>query len=212
MRPLRPFQRFNPLVVWIAAVAIIYGLRIAGLRPLAIVFAIGWLAFCIYSWVVPPLRTPLAQPEVGLMTNDRISALRKAVEANPDDVLLRLVLAESLVGAGETEAALDQYVVLLDQHGLPDDQLVTVGELAAANGRLALLRSCLEAARQAGVVEGTGRLQQLVDEMIAERSGVQVKVGPERRAGVRERHGRRRPRPSTRSAAWTRSSGSSTGW
>lgn len=113
------------------------------------------------------------------MSNDRISALRKAVEASPDDVLLRLVLAESLVAAGETEPALDQYVVLLDQRGLPDDQLVVVGELAAANGRLALLRSCLEAARQAGVVEGTGRLQQLADELIAERSGVKIKVGPE---------------------------------
>jgi AAA+ superfamily predicted ATPase len=124
------------------------------------------------------VAAPLDQPEVGRMTNDRISALRKAVEANPDDVLLRLVLAETLVAAGETEPALDQYVVLLDQQGLPDDQLVAVGELAAANGRLALLRSCLEAARQAGVVEGTGRLQQLVDEMISARSGVKVKVGP----------------------------------
>ncbi|GAA1517809.1 tetratricopeptide repeat protein [Kribbella lupini] len=113
------------------------------------------------------------------MTNDRISALRKAVEANPDDLLLRLVLAETLVAAEETEAALDQYVVLLDQQGLPEDQLVAVGELAAANGRLALLRNCLEAARQAGVVEGTGRLQQLVDDMIAARTGVKVKVGPE---------------------------------
>ncbi len=113
------------------------------------------------------------------MTNDRISALRKAVEASPDDVLLRLVLAESLVSAGETESALDQYVVLLDQQGLPDDQLVVVGELAAANGRLALVRSCLEAARQAGIIEGTGRLQQLVDEMITARSGVKVKIGPE---------------------------------
>ncbi|MFF0341226.1 AAA family ATPase [Kribbella sp. NPDC004875] len=111
--------------------------------------------------------------------NDRIVALRKAVDANPDDVLLRLVLAESLVAASETEEALDQYVVLLDQQGLPDDQFVPVGELAAANGRLALLRNLLEAARQRGVVEGTGRLQQLVDGMIAERSGVRIKVGPE---------------------------------
>ncbi|WP_327634511.1 AAA family ATPase [Kribbella sp. NBC_00482] len=113
------------------------------------------------------------------MTGDRIEALRKAVDAAPDDVLLRLVLAESLATAGEIEEALDQYVVLLDQHGLPDDQFVPVGELAAANGRLALLRNLLEAARQRGVVEGTGRLQQLVDGMIAERSGVRIKVGPE---------------------------------
>jgi SpoVK/Ycf46/Vps4 family AAA+-type ATPase len=113
------------------------------------------------------------------MSNDRITALRKAVEASPDDVMLRLLLAESLATAGENEEALDQYVVLLDQQGLPDDQFVPVGELAAANGRLALLRNLLEAARQQGVVEGTGRLQQLVDGMIAERSGVRIKVGPE---------------------------------
>ncbi|RZU24392.1 tetratricopeptide repeat protein [Kribbella rubisoli] len=113
------------------------------------------------------------------MSNDRITALRKAVEASPDDVMLRLLLAESLATAGENEEALDQYVVLLDQQGLPDDQFVPVGELAAANGRLVLLRNLLEAARQQGVVEGTGRLQQLVDGMIAERSGVRIRVGPE---------------------------------
>lgn len=55
MVPLRPFARFNPLVVWIGAVAIIYGLRVAGLGPLSFAFAMFWLGFCIYSWVVPPL-------------------------------------------------------------------------------------------------------------------------------------------------------------
>jgi tetratricopeptide (TPR) repeat protein len=55
MRPLWPMQRFNPLVVWIAAVAIIQVLRIVGLRPLSILFAICWLVYCVYSWVVPPL-------------------------------------------------------------------------------------------------------------------------------------------------------------
>ncbi|MFI5707348.1 tetratricopeptide repeat protein [Kribbella sp. NPDC051620] len=55
LRPLLPFQRFNPLVVWICAIAIIYGLRYAGFVVLANVAAIGWFAFCIYSWVAPPL-------------------------------------------------------------------------------------------------------------------------------------------------------------
>jgi tetratricopeptide (TPR) repeat protein len=55
MRPLRPFQRFNPLVVWVGAVAVIYGLRAAGLGPLASVAAIAWFAFCVYSWVAPAL-------------------------------------------------------------------------------------------------------------------------------------------------------------
>jgi Flp pilus assembly protein TadD len=53
--PLRPFARFNPLVVWIGAVVIIYGLRAAGLAPLSFAFAMIWLAFCVYSWVAPPL-------------------------------------------------------------------------------------------------------------------------------------------------------------
>jgi tetratricopeptide (TPR) repeat protein len=53
--PLRPFARLNPLIVWIGAVAVIYGLRAAGLAPLSFAFAMVWLAFCVYSWVVPPL-------------------------------------------------------------------------------------------------------------------------------------------------------------
>jgi Flp pilus assembly protein TadD len=55
MRPLRPFQRFNPLVVWVGAVAVIYGLRLAGLGVLSALVAVGWFAFCVYSWVAPPL-------------------------------------------------------------------------------------------------------------------------------------------------------------
>ena len=88
MLPLRPFARLNPLVVWIGAVAIIYGLRIAGLGPLSFAFAMIWLGFCVYSWVVPPLVRRWLNRKWGSMSNDRIVALRKAVEANPDDVLL----------------------------------------------------------------------------------------------------------------------------
>ena len=55
MLPLRPFSRVNPLVVWICVVAIIYGLRAVGLAPVSFAFAMIWLAFCVYSWVVPPL-------------------------------------------------------------------------------------------------------------------------------------------------------------
>ncbi|TCC30551.1 tetratricopeptide repeat protein [Kribbella sindirgiensis] len=55
MVPLRPFARVNPLIVWVGAVAVIYGLRAAGLAPLSFAFALFWLAFCVYSWVIPPL-------------------------------------------------------------------------------------------------------------------------------------------------------------
>ena len=55
MRPLMPFQRFNPLVIWVCAVAVIYGLRAAGLLLFAGIAAGAWFAFCVYSWVAPPL-------------------------------------------------------------------------------------------------------------------------------------------------------------
>ncbi|GAA3111512.1 Flp pilus assembly protein TadD [Kribbella aluminosa] len=55
MLPLRPFARVNPLVVWVGAVVVIYGLRAVGLGPLSFAFAMIWLVFCVYSWVVPPL-------------------------------------------------------------------------------------------------------------------------------------------------------------
>jgi AAA+ superfamily predicted ATPase len=112
------------------------------------------------------------------VTEDRIESLRRAVQASPDDDTLRLILAETLNADGQRGAALDEYVVLLAHSAIPSESLVAVGELAAADGRLALVRGCLEAARQAGVVEGTGRLQQLVDEMVSDRSGVKVRIGP----------------------------------
>lgn len=53
--PVRPFMRFGTIKTWVAAVVVLYGLRMLGLRALSFVFAIVWLALCVYSWVVPPL-------------------------------------------------------------------------------------------------------------------------------------------------------------
>jgi hypothetical protein len=55
MLPIRPILRFGPLTTWLIAVALIFGLRAVGLPSLAFIAAIAWLAFCLYSWVVPPL-------------------------------------------------------------------------------------------------------------------------------------------------------------
>jgi hypothetical protein len=112
------------------------------------------------------------------VTDDRTESLRRAVEARPDDDTLRLILAESLAAAASPDA-LAQYEVLLQRQALPPESLVPVGELAAEAGRLELVRGCLEAARQAGVVDGAGRLQSIVDEMLAARGLVRVKAqGP----------------------------------
>lgn len=52
--PMRPLYRFGPFKVWIVAVAIIMGLRAAGFEGAALVAALSWAAYCLYSWTVPP--------------------------------------------------------------------------------------------------------------------------------------------------------------
>lgn len=54
MWPLRPVQRFGIGPIWIAGVAILYLSRLG--PPWVTYTATGtWLAYCVYSWVVPPL-------------------------------------------------------------------------------------------------------------------------------------------------------------
>jgi tetratricopeptide (TPR) repeat protein len=55
MLPVRPFIRFGPLKTWVAAIVVIYGLRLIGLPVLSVAFALSWALLCVYSWVVPPL-------------------------------------------------------------------------------------------------------------------------------------------------------------
>lgn len=53
--PLRPLSRFGPMQVWIAAVALMFGLRALGQDVLGLAVALVWLVYCVYSWVAPPL-------------------------------------------------------------------------------------------------------------------------------------------------------------
>jgi tetratricopeptide (TPR) repeat protein len=55
MLPIRPVIRFGAFRTWAVAVALMFGLRAVGLTPLAVVVTLVWIAYCIYSWVVPPL-------------------------------------------------------------------------------------------------------------------------------------------------------------
>ncbi len=110
------------------------------------------------------------------MSADRLASLRRAVEASPEDAMLRLILAEALTDAGESGEALTHYETLLQRGDVPPASLVSVGELAGESGRLDLVRGCLEAARQAGVVDGVSRLQALVDRMLDARGLVKVRT------------------------------------
>jgi tetratricopeptide (TPR) repeat protein len=53
--PLLPFERFGPGPTWVAAVALIFGLRAAGADTASTVAALVWIALCVYSWVAAPI-------------------------------------------------------------------------------------------------------------------------------------------------------------
>jgi tetratricopeptide (TPR) repeat protein len=53
--PLLPFERFGAGPSWLAAVALILGLRAAELEGAATIAALVWLALCVYSWTVGPM-------------------------------------------------------------------------------------------------------------------------------------------------------------
>jgi tetratricopeptide (TPR) repeat protein len=53
--PLRPFQRFSTFQIWITVVLVHLGLRLAGLDAVTVPLAVVWVAFCVYSWIAPPV-------------------------------------------------------------------------------------------------------------------------------------------------------------
>jgi tetratricopeptide (TPR) repeat protein len=55
MAPLRPMFRLGTVKSWLLAMAVIFGLRMAGLRVLSLLATLVWVVLCLYSWVVPPL-------------------------------------------------------------------------------------------------------------------------------------------------------------
>ena len=54
MWPLRPLKRFGMGPVWIAGVVLMFAARAAG-NEIGAAAVILWVAYCVYSWVVPPL-------------------------------------------------------------------------------------------------------------------------------------------------------------
>jgi transitional endoplasmic reticulum ATPase len=99
----------------------------------------------------------------------RIEALIRAVEASPDNHALRLVLAETLAGAGRTSDALAHYSRLLEGDGLPKEDVVAVGRLALGAGNLQLAARLLEKAKNLGAVDGVAGLQSELEEALGGR-------------------------------------------
>jgi hypothetical protein len=59
--PLRWLLGLNPLQSWLVVMAIVVGLSLLNLRVLALVVAIAWSAYALFTWFSPSLRRRLAQ-------------------------------------------------------------------------------------------------------------------------------------------------------
>lgn len=106
--------------------------------------------------------------------DEKINALRQAVELSPDNHTLRLLLAEALQSADRKEEALTEYETLLQQGQLPRQNLMGVGLLAIAANQFPMVQSCLNAMRYAGLVEEVSQLQAKLEEAYAQQGFVKM--------------------------------------
>lgn len=57
--PVRRLVRLHPLQSWLVVMAVIVGLSLIGLRVLALLVAVGWTAYAVYTWLSPSARRRL---------------------------------------------------------------------------------------------------------------------------------------------------------
>ena len=55
MWPLRPLHRFGPAKVWIAGIVLLFLARSTKNTTLMLVAGLTWLAYVLYSWIMPPI-------------------------------------------------------------------------------------------------------------------------------------------------------------
>lgn len=56
LAPLRWLVRRHPLQSWLVVMAVIVGLSLIGLRVLALLVAVGWTGYAVYTWLSPAAR------------------------------------------------------------------------------------------------------------------------------------------------------------
>lgn len=106
------------------------------------------------------------------VVTSRVEALRAAVEAAPDNDVLRVMLAEALEEAGRTVEALTEHEKLLAKGALGGEDALRAARLAVAGERVDLAKGLLEHARREGVVEGVPEVEAALARLL-ERRGLQ---------------------------------------
>jgi hypothetical protein len=56
LSPIRRLVRLHPLQSWLLVMAVIVGLSWIGLRPLALLVAVVWTVYAVYTWLSPSWR------------------------------------------------------------------------------------------------------------------------------------------------------------
>lgn len=114
------------------------------------------------------------------MGSDRANALLQALEFTPDNPHLRSMLAETLREEGDAAGAVEQYDILLNAGQLSREALVSAGELAVKTNSLDAAARFLQAAQNAGVVEGVSELKASVERALTDHGVLRlVRDGPQ---------------------------------
>lgn len=106
------------------------------------------------------------------MTMDAISSLRAALERDPHDATLRMLLVRALRDAGELEDAVDEVAALAESDALPAGAAAEAGRIALEAGRLDVAGACARAA-MAGDPDAAGTRLLVADLEAALRDGVE---------------------------------------
>lgn len=108
------------------------------------------------------------------MTVDRVEGLRNALLDAPDNHVLRLLLAETLVDTGRPVEALAEYDQLLIAEQLDAAGIVAGGRAALAAGRYDRAQAFVDAAGAAGLVNGISELKQELNASLGLQQMVQL--------------------------------------
>ena len=86
------------------------------------------------------------------LTREQVDALRKVLEASPEDHAIRAVLADKLAQAEELDAAVEEYLILAKADAIDLDQSLTAARLAIAAGMGEAAKIFIERANQLGAI------------------------------------------------------------
>jgi len=119
------------------------------------------------------------------VSDDRVTAIERALERAPEDHELRALYADTLADLGRDDDAAREYRRLHKAASLPHASLVRAAKATLASGDPTLAGELLDAAERAGVVEGLAGAREMLTDDLAQRGVTRLHAG----AGLGETQG-----------------------